>query len=107
MSKPHGSSATGIDARGAVVVSCWMCGVCLQYRQMVPDGGSACDNIRWYCKDARACTERWTTSRRALAQSSASTEDGGSDAATRAASQADQVGAVSSDASRRSVITGT
>jgi hypothetical protein len=29
----------------------------------VPDGGQACADIRWYCKDAKACTERWTTAR--------------------------------------------
>jgi hypothetical protein len=27
---------------------------------MVPDGGRACADIRWYCKDAKSCTERWT-----------------------------------------------
>jgi len=27
---------------------------------MVPDGGQACADIRWYCKDAKSCTERWT-----------------------------------------------
>jgi hypothetical protein len=86
MTKTHRSPAMGIDERWAAVVSCWMCGVCLHSGQMVPDGGSACDNIRWYCRDARACTERWTSSRRALAQSSPSEEDKGSDAATRAAS---------------------
>ena len=86
MSKTHPSPAAAIDARWADIVSCWMCGICLQSSQMVPDGGSACDNIRWYCKDARACTERWTTARRTLAQSSPSKEDKGSDAATRAAS---------------------
>jgi hypothetical protein len=86
MSKTHRSPAAGIGARRDVIVSCWMCGIGQRSSQMVPDGGSACDNIRWYCKDARACTERWTTSRRALAQSGASNEDKGSDAATRAAS---------------------
>jgi hypothetical protein len=29
---------------------------------MVPDGGQACVDIRWYCKDAKSCTERWTAS---------------------------------------------
>jgi len=29
----------------------------------VPDGGQACADIRWYCKDAISCTERWTTAR--------------------------------------------
>jgi hypothetical protein len=86
MSKTHLSPAAGIGARRADIVSCWMCGICQLSSQMVPDGGSACDNIRWYCKDPRACTERWTTSRRALAQSSSSKEDGGGNAVTRAAS---------------------
>jgi hypothetical protein len=27
---------------------------------MVADGGSACADIRYYCRDMRACTERWT-----------------------------------------------
>jgi len=27
---------------------------------MVPDGGHACADLRWYCKDAQACTDRWT-----------------------------------------------
>ena len=86
MTKTHRSPAAGIGARQDDIVSCWMCGICQNSSQMVPDGGSACDNIRWYCKDARACTERWTTSRRALAQFSASKEDKGSDAPARAAS---------------------
>jgi hypothetical protein len=29
----------------------------------VPDGGHACADLRWYCKDARACTDRWTSRR--------------------------------------------
>jgi hypothetical protein len=27
---------------------------------MVPDGGQACADIRWCCKDTRSCTQRWT-----------------------------------------------
>jgi hypothetical protein len=27
---------------------------------MVPDGGQACADIRWYCTDAKSCTQRWT-----------------------------------------------
>ena len=56
--------AAGFAARRATVVSCWMCGIGLQQHQMVPDGGSACSDIRWYCRDTRACTERWTSPRR-------------------------------------------
>ena len=57
-------STAGFAARGPAVVSCWMCGIRGQPNQMVPDGGQACGDIRWYCQDARACTERWTSSRR-------------------------------------------
>jgi len=29
---------------------------------MVPDGGQACADVRWYCQDTKSCTERWTAS---------------------------------------------
>jgi hypothetical protein len=38
-----------------------MCGIRLPIRLMVPDGGSACSSVRWYCQDKRACTDRWVT----------------------------------------------
>jgi hypothetical protein len=40
-----------------------MCGIALPLGLLVPDGGPACADIRWYCKDAMSCTERWTTAR--------------------------------------------
>lgn len=43
------------------VERCWMCGVRLPVTQMMADGGDACGNVRWYCRDVRGCTERWTT----------------------------------------------
>jgi hypothetical protein len=46
------------------VVTCWLCGTRLPPHQMVPDGGTACDDVRWYCRDTRACTERWTADSR-------------------------------------------
>jgi hypothetical protein len=39
---------------------CSLCGIALPTDMMVPDGGQACADIRWYCKDAKSCTERWT-----------------------------------------------
>jgi len=42
---------------------CAMCGIALPLGLLVPDGGQACADIRWYCKDAKSCTERWTTAR--------------------------------------------
>jgi len=38
-----------------------MCGIRLSADQMVADGGSACLDLHWYCRDTRACTERWTS----------------------------------------------
>ncbi len=39
---------------------CSLCGIALPTGLLVPDGGQACADIRWYCKDAKSCTERWT-----------------------------------------------
>jgi hypothetical protein len=47
-------------AEPAPVKSCWMCGIRSSADQMVADGGSACLDLRWYCRDTWACTERWT-----------------------------------------------
>ncbi len=44
------------------VAQCTMCGIALPLGLLVPDGGQACADILWYCKDAMSCTERWTTS---------------------------------------------
>jgi hypothetical protein len=57
--------AEGFAGRRVTVVACWLCGISLPRNQMVPDGGSACSDVRWYCRDARECTERWTSPRRA------------------------------------------
>jgi hypothetical protein len=43
------------------VAQCSMCGIALPLGLLVPDGGQGCADIRWYCKDAVSCTERWTT----------------------------------------------
>jgi hypothetical protein len=40
--------------------TCWLCGIRLPAEQLVPDGGSACADVRWYCQDAVSCTQRWT-----------------------------------------------
>jgi len=42
---------------------CSLCGIARPLALLVPDGGQACADIRWYCKDAKSCTERWTTAR--------------------------------------------
>jgi hypothetical protein len=43
------------------VRSCWMCGIRLPVGQLVADGGTACPDVRWYCRDTWACTQRWTS----------------------------------------------
>ncbi len=45
------------------VAQCTLCGTERPLGLLVPDGGQACADIRWYCKDAKSCTERWTTAR--------------------------------------------
>ena len=39
---------------------CSLCGIMHPLGLLVPDGAQACADIRWYCKDAKSCTERWT-----------------------------------------------
>src|SRR5579872_4557422 len=56
------SAATRRELRPLEVAECAMCGIALPLALLVPDGGRACADIRWYCKDAKSCTERWTAS---------------------------------------------
>jgi hypothetical protein len=66
MSRPFAwgdsSMATQRDDRHRPLPSaqCSLCGIALPTGLMVPDGGQACADVRWYCKDAKSCTERWT-----------------------------------------------
>jgi hypothetical protein len=66
MSRPFAwgdpSMATQRDDRHRPLPSaqCSLCGIALPTGLLVPDGGQACADVRWYCKDAKACTERWT-----------------------------------------------
>jgi len=45
------------------VAQCALCGIARPLGLLVPDGSQACADIRWYCKDAKSCTERWTAAR--------------------------------------------
>jgi len=47
--------------RALEAASCSLCGLERPIGLLVPDGGEACADLRWYCKDARSCTERWTS----------------------------------------------
>jgi len=47
--------------RALQAARCSLCGLERPIGLMVPDGGEACADLRWYCKDARSCTERWTS----------------------------------------------
>ncbi|HLI77759.1 MAG TPA: hypothetical protein VKV02_12500 [Acidobacteriaceae bacterium] len=58
------SRATQRDRlRPLEVAECSLCGIALPLGLLVPDGGQACADIRWYCKDAMSCTQRWTAAR--------------------------------------------
>jgi hypothetical protein len=58
------STATQRDRpRPLEVAQCSLCGIALPLGLMVPDGGHACADIQWYCKDAVSCTKRWTAAR--------------------------------------------
>ena len=59
---------------GASEVTCAMCRAELPVSLMVPDGGNACDDVRWYCRDTVACTQRWTA---AQARQAAADEEAG------------------------------
>jgi len=59
-------SLTGLGGnrlRPLEVAECSMCGVARPLGLLIPDGGSACDAVRWYCKDVKSCTERWVAAR--------------------------------------------
>ncbi len=49
------------DLGSLQAATCALCGLELPLGLMVPDGGPACDDLRWYCQDARSCTQRWTS----------------------------------------------
>jgi hypothetical protein len=51
----------GGSRRSLQVARCALCAIELPLGLMVPDGGHACADLRWYCKDAKACTDRWTS----------------------------------------------
>ncbi|MGO9083121.1 MAG: hypothetical protein ACLQDY_29525 [Streptosporangiaceae bacterium] len=54
------AAADAETTAASAVHSCWLCGARQPASRMVADGGAACADLRWYCMDARACTERWT-----------------------------------------------
>ena len=58
----HAVSGDSIPA-GPATERCWLCGARLAVQMMVADGGSGCPDVRWYCRNTRVCTDRWTTQR--------------------------------------------
>jgi hypothetical protein len=42
---------------------CSLCGVARPLGLLVPDGKPESADVRWYCKDVKSCTERWTAAR--------------------------------------------
>jgi hypothetical protein len=67
---------------------------------MMPDGGDWCDDIRWYCRDAEACTQRWTASRRVLSANGEESPETAPDTGPRVASHLDQAAPVSDEVAR-------
>lgn len=61
---PNAPAPSSPLTRRTAVVSCWLCGIRLHQNQMMPDGGNACPDLRWYCKDIQACTDRWSSAQR-------------------------------------------
>jgi hypothetical protein len=66
--------------RSLQVETCSLCGLELPLGLMVPDGGHACADVRWYCKDAKSCTQRWTVRRQGSAPRAATVGDASADA---------------------------
>jgi hypothetical protein len=56
----YGERLSPALAGPSIVETCWLCGTRQPADHMVPDGGSACSDVRWYCMDTHGCTERWT-----------------------------------------------
>jgi hypothetical protein len=55
-------AATGGDGSPGELANatCALCGIELSIISLVPDGGPASAEVRWYCRDIVSCTERWT-----------------------------------------------
>ena len=58
----HAISGDSIPA-GPATEQCWLCGARLAVQMLVADGGSGCTDVRWYCRNTRVCTDRWTAQR--------------------------------------------
>jgi hypothetical protein len=56
----RGSERERERPRPLEAAQCSLCGIELPKGLLMPDGGIACTDIRWYCRDTRSCTERWT-----------------------------------------------
>ena len=97
MTKARRPPETGGATRRAGVVSCWLCGIRLQSSKMMPDGGDWCDDTRWYCRDAQACTQRWTTSRRVLSADGEEPQETAPDTGPLGASHVDPAAPVSGE----------
>ena len=54
--------ASELPTRHGALRACHLCGAALFAGGLVADGGNACADVRWYCRDVEACTKRWTAS---------------------------------------------
>lgn len=94
------SPGAGSSTPGAAVVSCWMCGIRSHPSEMMPDGGDWCDDARWYCRDTKACTERWTTPRNVFPASDNETRGTGTETGPLASGRLRKAAPASSRAGR-------
>jgi hypothetical protein len=66
LARPDSAKAGQDDDRAPrplEVAECSLCGIARPLGLLVPDGGGACADVRWYCKDVKSCTDRWATAR--------------------------------------------
>jgi hypothetical protein len=80
------------------VAQCSLCGIALPLGLLVPDGGQACTDVRWYCKDAMSCAKRWTAGNPPVPAHTPAAPDDASRGAAKAApdkASAEQPGSIS------------
>jgi hypothetical protein len=58
-----GDDAHSRRLRPLDVGECSLCGIARPLGLLVPDGSPESIDTRWYCKDVKSCTERWTSAR--------------------------------------------
>jgi hypothetical protein len=63
MAEPTAATPGDHRLRPLDAAVCSLCGVARPLGLLVPDGSPESADVRWYCKDVKSCTQRWTTAR--------------------------------------------